>query len=32
MDRDWWDAQGRYGADGKIMDLREVREWTSIGV
>ncbi|KAJ4984076.1 sarcosine oxidase [Stagonosporopsis vannaccii] len=31
VDRDWWNAQGRYGADGKVMDLRDVREWTSIG-
>jgi sarcosine oxidase/L-pipecolate oxidase len=32
VDRDWWDSQGRYGADGKVMDLREVKEWTKIGV
>ena len=31
VNRDWWDAQGRYGADGKVMDLRDVKEWTSIG-
>lgn len=30
VDRDWWDSQGRYGADGKVMDLREVTEWTNI--
>lgn len=29
--RDWWDAQGRYGADGKVMDIRQVEEWTTIG-
>ncbi|KAJ4312686.1 hypothetical protein N0V94_007328 [Neodidymelliopsis sp. IMI 364377] len=29
--RDWWGSQGRYGADGKVMDLREVKEWTRIG-
>jgi sarcosine oxidase/L-pipecolate oxidase len=29
--RDWWDAQGRYGADGKVMDIRQVTEWTKIG-
>ena len=29
--RDWWDSQGRYGADGKVMDLRRVKEWTTIG-
>jgi sarcosine oxidase/L-pipecolate oxidase len=28
--RDWWNSQGRYGADGKVMDLREVTEWTNI--
>ncbi|KAJ4344983.1 hypothetical protein N0V95_006020 [Ascochyta clinopodiicola] len=31
VQRDWWDAQGRYGAGGKVMDLRSVREWTRIG-
>lgn len=31
VDRDWWDSQGRYGADGKVMDLRDVEEWTKIG-
>ncbi|KAF2827568.1 FAD dependent oxidoreductase [Ophiobolus disseminans] len=29
--RDLWDTQGRYGAGGKVMDLREVRDWTRIG-
>ncbi|KAF1844004.1 FAD dependent oxidoreductase [Cucurbitaria berberidis CBS 394.84] len=28
--RDWWDAQGRCGADGKVIDFRDVEEWTSI--
>lgn len=32
VNRDWWDSQGRYGANGKVMDLREVKEWTRIGV
>ncbi|KZM25017.1 uncharacterized protein EKO05_0009476 [Ascochyta rabiei] len=32
VDRDWWDSQGRYGADAKVMDLRNVQEWTRIGV
>ena len=32
VNRDWWDSQGRYGADGKVMDLREVKQWTNIGV
>ncbi|CAE7210206.1 hypothetical protein CFE70_009275 [Pyrenophora teres f. teres 0-1] len=31
VERDWWDAQGRYGADGKVMDFRQVEEWTTIG-
>ncbi|KAF3005040.1 hypothetical protein E8E13_009211 [Curvularia kusanoi] len=30
VDRDWWNSQGRYGADGKVMDLRDVTEWTKI--
>ncbi|CAO2656408.1 Nn.00g052110.m01.CDS01 [Neocucurbitaria sp. VM-36] len=30
VDRDWWDTQGRYGGDGRVMDMREVGEWTSI--
>jgi sarcosine oxidase/L-pipecolate oxidase len=29
--RDIWDTQGRHGADEKVMDLREVTGWTSIG-
>jgi sarcosine oxidase/L-pipecolate oxidase len=29
--RDLWDSQGRYGAEGKVMDLRLVQEWTTIG-
>jgi sarcosine oxidase/L-pipecolate oxidase len=29
--RDWWDSQGRYGAEGKVLDLRDVKEWTAIG-
>lgn len=32
VDRDWWDTQGRYGGDRKVMDLRDVKDWTSIGV
>ncbi|KAF1929103.1 fructosyl-amino acid oxidase [Didymella exigua CBS 183.55] len=30
--RDWWHSQGRYGADGKVMDLRDVKEWTKTGL
>ena len=30
VDRDWWNSQGRYGADGKVMDLRDVKEWTRV--
>jgi sarcosine oxidase/L-pipecolate oxidase len=29
VSRDWWDPQGRYGADGKVMNLKDVKEWTS---
>jgi sarcosine oxidase/L-pipecolate oxidase len=32
VQRDLWSAQGRYGADWKVMDLREVKEWTTIGM
>lgn len=32
VNRDWWSSQGRYGADGKVMDLRQVKEWTEVGV
>ncbi|ORY11979.1 FAD dependent oxidoreductase [Clohesyomyces aquaticus] len=31
VNRDWWDTQGRYGADGRVMDLQKVTEWSSIG-
>ncbi|KAF1946416.1 fructosyl-amino acid oxidase [Clathrospora elynae] len=30
--RDLWDVQGRCGADGKVVDLQDVKEWTDIGV
>ena len=30
INRDWWDTQGRYGADRRVMDFRDVGEWTSI--
>ncbi|KAF2500120.1 fructosyl amine:oxygen oxidoreductase [Lophium mytilinum] len=29
--RDWYATQDRFGADGKIMDLSIVKDWTSIG-
>ncbi len=29
--RDWRDTQHRYGADGSVMDLQKVTEWTNIG-
>ncbi|EMD96793.1 hypothetical protein COCC4DRAFT_82350 [Bipolaris maydis ATCC 48331] len=28
VERDWWDTQGRYGGCGKVMDFRDVEEWT----
>ncbi|KAF2630132.1 FAD dependent oxidoreductase [Macroventuria anomochaeta] len=31
INRDWWDSQGRYGANGKVMDLRDVKKWARIG-
>jgi sarcosine oxidase/L-pipecolate oxidase len=31
-ERDWWSAQGRFGAEGKVMDLRDVKEWSRVGV
>ncbi|USP73338.1 hypothetical protein yc1106_00612 [Curvularia clavata] len=30
--RDWWDTQGRYGGHGKVMDLRDVKEWITTTV
>ena len=30
VDRDWWDLQGRHGADEKVMGLEGV-QWTRIG-
>jgi sarcosine oxidase/L-pipecolate oxidase len=30
-DRDLWDTQGRHGAEEKVMDFRDVAEWTKIG-
>lgn len=29
--RDWWDTQGRFGAEGKVMDLKDVEGWTVSG-
>lgn len=29
--RDWWDTQNRFGAEGKVMDFHSVEEWTKIG-
>jgi sarcosine oxidase/L-pipecolate oxidase len=29
--RNWWDVQGRWGAQGKVMDINEVKGWTNIG-
>jgi sarcosine oxidase / L-pipecolate oxidase len=30
-ERDWWGTQGRFGAEGKVMDFKDVEGWTSIG-
>jgi sarcosine oxidase/L-pipecolate oxidase len=29
-ERDWWDTQGRFGVEGKVMDFKDVEGWTSI--
>lgn len=31
VNRNWWDVQDRWGAEGKVMDFGDVKEWTSIG-
>ncbi|KAI1377091.1 fructosyl amine:oxygen oxidoreductase [Hypoxylon crocopeplum] len=31
VNRNWWDVQDRWGADGKVMDIRDVKGWTTIG-
>jgi sarcosine oxidase/L-pipecolate oxidase len=28
--RDWWDTQGRFGVEGKVMDFKDVKGWTAI--
>lgn len=30
VERDWWDTQGRFGVETKVMDLQDVKEWTNI--
>ncbi|KAI1767923.1 fructosyl amine:oxygen oxidoreductase [Hypoxylon sp. FL1150] len=30
LNRNWWDVQDRWGADGKVIDFKDVKEWTSI--
>jgi sarcosine oxidase/L-pipecolate oxidase len=29
-ERDLWDRQGRFGAEGKVMDFRDVEGWTGV--
>ncbi|KAI1152015.1 fructosyl amine:oxygen oxidoreductase [Nemania diffusa] len=29
--RNWWDVQGRWGAEGKVMDFNKAKGWTKIG-
>ncbi|KAI8625716.1 fructosyl-amino acid oxidase [Xylariaceae sp. FL1651] len=31
VNRNWWDVQGRWGAQGKVMDFNEVKGWTRVG-
>lgn len=30
LGRDWWDTQGRFGVEGKVMDFGDVSGWTDI--
>ncbi|KAI0967346.1 fructosyl-amino acid oxidase [Xylaria arbuscula] len=30
-DRNWWHVQGRWGAQGEVMDFNKVKGWTNIG-
>ncbi|KAI0537206.1 fructosyl amine:oxygen oxidoreductase [Xylaria digitata] len=30
-DRNWWDVQGRWGAQGEVMDFNKVKGWTVVG-
>ncbi|KAI1284196.1 fructosyl amine:oxygen oxidoreductase [Xylaria sp. FL0933] len=29
--RNWWDVQGRWGAQGEVMDFNRVKGWTTVG-
>ncbi|KAI8952571.1 fructosyl-amino acid oxidase [Xylaria longipes] len=31
VNRNWWDVQGRWGAQGEVMDFNAVKGWTKIG-
>lgn len=31
VDRNWWHVQGRWGAQGEVMDFNDVKGWTQIG-
>ncbi|KAI1138374.1 fructosyl amine:oxygen oxidoreductase [Hypoxylon sp. FL0543] len=31
VDRNWWDVQDRWGAEGKVMDINDIQGWTRIG-
>jgi sarcosine oxidase/L-pipecolate oxidase len=30
VNRNWWDTQGRFGVETKVMDFQDVKEWTNI--
>ncbi|KAI1293884.1 fructosyl amine:oxygen oxidoreductase [Xylaria venustula] len=30
-DRNWWHVQGRWGAQGEVMDFNKIKGWTNIG-
>jgi sarcosine oxidase/L-pipecolate oxidase len=32
VDRNWWDTQGRFGVETKVMDFQDVKEWTKSGL
>ncbi|OTB02579.1 hypothetical protein M426DRAFT_322508 [Hypoxylon sp. CI-4A] len=31
VNRNWWDVQDRWGADGNVMDINDIQGWTNIG-
>ncbi|KAI0835873.1 fructosyl amine:oxygen oxidoreductase [Hypoxylon sp. FL0890] len=31
VDRNWWDVQDRWGAEGRVMDINNIQGWTRVG-